>query len=83
MWLIVVQVALCALLVLFLRTCVMLWHEGELRRFPRILVALIILLSFVPVFGIILFVIVVVYILASIKGIELRDNWFTRFWIKY
>jgi hypothetical protein len=64
----------------FLRVCVRL--KGN-RKVPRILVASLILISFIPILGLILSALFIFIVAMLINGedLEVVDNKFTRFWI--
>jgi hypothetical protein len=82
MWLVIIQVILSALLAVFLMTCIRIKHRNGNRKIPRILVATAVLLSLIPLAGLFVFVLFIVAISVFHKYIELKDNRFTRFWIK-
>jgi hypothetical protein len=85
MWLIVIQVILNVSLVVFVRTCLDLYSlRGEKRRVPRILFLLLIIFSFAPIAGLVGFGLAI-YILGmygSADQISIKDNRFTRYWLK-
>lgn len=79
LWLL--PVALAALECLFLRTCLV-WEFGSESRAPRAVLAMLMLLSIVPVFGgvVVLSTITVMVMMISIGDLEVSSNRFTRYW---
>jgi ABC-type dipeptide/oligopeptide/nickel transport system permease component len=78
MILIVIQVVVSALLALFLKTCTVI---DEKRKVPNIVPIAILILGWIPVFGLIILIssIALVGCFLCNYNLKLKDNKFTRF----
>jgi hypothetical protein len=56
------------------------YSEESARRVPRLLILFLVIISLVPILGLVEAVLIPIIILAN--NWEIKDNRFTRFWIK-
>lgn len=90
MAIVIIPFILCTLLSIFVRRCTRIApsedrkSQEQARKMPRIIVLLVLLLSAVPILGVLLFLGLLIAVFGCIctDALLLVDNKFTRFWIR-
>jgi hypothetical protein len=80
MILLIIQTVIHAILLTFFRTCVVM--DG--KRIPRIIIPIVLVLSLIPILGILVNIIGVILLLIVVFDYDtfgLIDNRFTRYWL--